>query len=106
MATGNHPRQSPEEQALAYRYGYRDGCLVRNGTLAASSVVLAQTTRYPDGSWADQYTRGYHDGVRGKPCVIRVAPSRSAAYCALPLDHSGEHRSSEGGDHGNSTPDL
>jgi hypothetical protein len=54
---------SKEEQARAYADGFREGELVRKGYTQRSEYLLNAVSDFAPGSWSDQHTRGYFDGV-------------------------------------------
>jgi hypothetical protein len=64
-STRDYPIRSHVEQAKAYNEGYRQGELVRKGYVDISHYMLYSSGDFPLGSFSQQSTAGYHDGLYG-----------------------------------------
>lgn len=59
----NYRILSREEQERVYADGFRDGELVRKGYIQRSDYLLNAVSDFAPGTWSNQHTRGYFDGV-------------------------------------------
>ncbi len=57
--------RTEEDQATAYRLGYREGELARRGYTQGSEYMKNSLGDFPLGSYSQQSTQGYHDGSNG-----------------------------------------